>query len=352
MPRTPPRSRLPSALKLSPKSLIPAVLALLYPGFLDLFHFLVGVQGEDISGASRALAEMALAAAFAPSAIGIAWAVSTTDVVQDSCESQTRARRLALATVATPALYTMLGVMQALAGSRVPDEAAWAVLWLAAMLLLVVLPVRRRTADRIVPSGGFRVAHGVSALILVVYVVFHLTNHLLAWKGEVAHAAFMNVGRRVYRSDIGEPVLVAAMLFQIFSGLVLAWRWSAVRSGFFRTFQIASGFYLAVYIAGHMNSVFVYARAYLGIPTGWDFATGAPNGLIHDGWSVRLIPHYALAVFFVIAHLGSAVRVILIAHGIPRHVADRVWAGGAAVGFVMAFAILMAMSGMRLREGL
>ncbi|MES3106822.1 hypothetical protein [Sphingomonas aurantiaca] len=261
-------------------SLIPAIAALLYPEILDLFHFLVGVQGEEVTAASWALAEMALVAAFAPTAIGIALAVSTTDVVADSYESQTRARRLALATVATPALYTMLGVMQALAGSRVPDEAAWAVLWVAAMLLLMFAPVRRTNVDQMVHSGGLRVAHGVSALILVVFVAFHLTNHLLAWKGEAAHAAFMNAGRRVYRSDIGEPVLVAAMLFQVFSGIVLAWRWSAVRSGFFRTFQIASGFYLAVYIAGHMNSVFVYARAYLGIATGWDFATGAPNGLI------------------------------------------------------------------------
>jgi hypothetical protein len=295
---------------------------------------------------------MALFATFVPSAFGIAWAVSITDGVPGPSASETRARRLALATVATPALYTMLGVMQALAGSRVPDEAAWAVLWSAAILLLMLVPVRRAAVVPVVPSGGLRVAHGVSALILVVYVGFHLTNHLLAWEGEAAHAAFMTAGRRVYRSSIGEPILVAAMLFQVVSGLVLTWRWSAVRSEFFRTFQISSGFYLAVYIAGHMNSVFVYARAYLGIPTGWDFATGAPNGLIHDAWSVRLIPHYALAVFFVIAHLGSAVRVVLIAHGVRRHVADRVWMTGAAIGIVLAAAILMAMCGMRLPDGL
>ena len=255
-------------------------------------------------------------------------------------------------TVATPAFYTMLGVMQALVGSRVPDEAAWAVLWSAAILLTMLVPVRRTAVITVVPGGGLRVAHGVSALVLVVYVAFHLTNHLLAWEGEAAHAAFMNAGHRVYRSSIVEPILVGAMLFQVVSGLVLTWRWSAIRSGFFRTFQIASGFYLAVYSAGHMNSVFVYARAYLGIPTGWDFATGAPNGLLHDAWSVRLIPHYALAVFFVIAHLGSAVRVILMAHGMRRRVADRVWMAGGAIGIVLAAAILMAMCGMRLPDEL
>ncbi|WP_353464902.1 hypothetical protein [Sphingomonas faeni] len=94
-----------------------------------MFHFLVGAPGEEITAASRALAELALFATFVPSAFGIAWAVSITDGVPGPSASETRARRLALATVATPALYTMLGVMQALAGSRVPDEAAWAVLW-------------------------------------------------------------------------------------------------------------------------------------------------------------------------------------------------------------------------------
>ncbi len=51
----------------------------------------------------------------------------------------------------------------------------------------------------------------------------------------------MKVGRVVYRSDAGEPLLVAAMLFQIGTGLFLAWRWSAAPQGFHRTFQVGSG---------------------------------------------------------------------------------------------------------------
>ena len=31
-----------------------------------------------------------------------------------------------------------------------------------------------------------------------------------------------------------------------------------------------------------MNSVFIYARSFLGIPTDWNFAIGAPTGLIHE----------------------------------------------------------------------
>src|SRR5262249_56703135 len=46
--------------------------------------------------------------------------------------------------------------------------------------------------------------------------------------------------------------------------------------------------------AGPMDSVFIFARTYLGIDTGWGFATGAPTGLVKDPWNIRLVPHYCL----------------------------------------------------------
>lgn len=45
--------------------------------------------------------------------------------------------------------------------------------------------------------------------------------------------------------------------------------------------------YLSLFILGHMNSVFIYARSFLGIPTDWNFALRAPSGLIHDAWNIR-----------------------------------------------------------------
>ena len=41
-----------------------------------------------------------------------------------------------------------------------------------------------------------------------------------------------------------------------------------------------------------MDSVFLFARTYLGIDTGWGFATGAPTGIVKDPWNIRLLPHY------------------------------------------------------------
>jgi hypothetical protein len=185
-------------------------------------------------------------------------------------------------------------------------------------------------------------------VVLCLYVLFHLTNHLFGLIGPDAHASVMKIGRVAYRSGVGEPLLVAAMIFQIATGLVLAWRWSAAAQGFHRTFQVASGAYLSLFILGHMNSVFIYARSFLGIPTDWNFAIGAPTGLIHDAWNIRLLPHYALGVFFVLSHIASGLRVVLIAHGIDRRNADRLWMICVAMSIVAAAAIIAGMCGIRI----
>ena len=124
--------------------------------------------------------------------------------------------------------------------------------------------------------------------------------------------------------------------------------WPAAPQGFHRTFQVGSGAYLSLYILGHMNSVFIYARSFLGIPTDWNFAIGAPTGLIHDAWNIRLLPHYALGVFFVLSHLASGLRVVLIAHGVDRRAANRLWGAGVAISAVISAAIIAGMCGVRI----
>ena len=98
-----------------------------------------------------------------------------------------------------------------------------------------------------------------------------------------------------------------------------------------------------------MNSVFVYARGFIGIPTDWNFAIGAPAGLIHDAWNIRLLPHYALGAFFVLeTHLASGLRVVLIAHGVDQRNADRLWGVCVAMSTIVAAAIIAGMSGVRI----
>ena len=325
--------------RVSVAALTPALAALCYPFLLDAFHGVVGPPGTQPSAPAIALAGGLLAAILAVPAVGLAFAVRG--------RSGTSARRLAYACVVAPTAYVFLGVVQAMAKSPAPDELVWCALWSAAAVWVWFRPPV--SAAGAAPAvGRWRVAHGVSGAILLLYVGFHIFNHLFGLIGPEAHAAVMAAGRKVYRAPLIEPLLVAAMLGQIAGGLYLAWRWSASTTDFARTFQVASGLYLSVFILGHMNAVFVYARTYLHITTGWAFATGAPTGLIHDAWNIRLLPHYLLGVFFVLAHLASGLRVVSIAHGLDRTTADRLWTGGLAASGIVATAIIVGMSGGRI----
>ncbi|MFK0375999.1 hypothetical protein [Pandoraea sp. NPDC090278] len=330
----------PTTLSIAPLVFVAPLAAICYPFLLMLFHAVVGAPGATLGAVDTAGATFVLLLSFAAPVLGIAVA----------CRKAlpTALRRLAYFSVVAPTLYVFLGVVQTLLGSPIPDPWVWCLIWLAA-ILIAMRASRTEPRPQAAPSlGKWRVAHGVSAMILCLYVFFHLGNHLTGLVGPSAHAAVMDVGQTVYRASVVEPVLVAAFLFQIVSGLYLTWRWSAARQDFFRTFQIASGAYLSLFILGHMNSVFIYARWYLGIPTDWNFATGAPTGLIHDAWNIRLLPHYALGVFFVLGHLVAGLRVVLNAHGADRRVVTRLWMIGVVASGLIAAAILAGMSGVRI----
>jgi hypothetical protein len=319
-------------------ALAPAAAAICYPFLLRAFHAVVGTQAAAPSPLAIVGATSILAVAFVVPFLALALACRPA--------ADPGARRLAYAGVAAPTLYVFLGVVQALVSSPIPDEIVWCVLWLT--IALWSQTARNPVAATLPAVGRWRVVHGVTAAVLCLYVLFHLTNHLFGLIGPDAHAAVMKIGRVVYRSGVGELLLVAAMLFQIATGLFLAWRWSATPQGFHRIFQVASGAYLSLFILGHMNSVFIYARSFLGIPTDWNFAIGAPTGLIHDAWNIRLLPHYALGVFFVLSHIASGLRLVLIAHGVDRRNADRLWMVCVAISIVVAAAIITGMCGVRI----
>jgi hypothetical protein len=157
----------------------------------------------------------------------------------------------------------------------------------------------------------------------------------------------MAVGRAVYRSPVVEPLLVVLLLLQVVGGLKLAWGWSSHPMGLARSMQVGSGAYLAAFILTHMNSALVSARAVHKIPTDWAWATGAPDGLLLDAWNIRLVPHYALGVFFVVAHLFCGLRVVLEAHGVRREIVGGVWLGGLAAAAMLSAAITAALCGLR-----
>ena len=330
----------------------PLVSAMLYPFALEGFNLSV-TRIAQRSGGTVALpwfgAVVCLALAFAVPLLAALVAMSLAKIDRLTV-AQLRAKRAALLAVAAPTLFVFVGVVLTMLRNPVPDTWLWVVGW-AIGLVLVLRPdnnVPAKLAVRPVPAA-LRVAHGVSALaIVLIFLALHLINHLMFPTGPGTYEAVQKVFRHVYRSNILQPLLVALIFFQVGTGLFFVWRLTAAPSDRFRTFQIVSGVYLALYVLGHMDSVFIFARTHLGIDTGWNFATGDPAGLIKDPWNIRLLPHYWLAVFFVLSHLASGARVIMMAHGVSRPLIDRLLVGGAvAAGFVATW-IMLGMSGMRI----
>ncbi len=97
--------------------------------------------------------------------------------------------------------------------------------------------------------------HYLTGLIVLVFVAQHLLVHLFALAGSDAHNAALKLVQLGYRNPVVEPLLVLALLFQIGLGLRLAFRRlrEPGKSGWAK-WQIASGFYLALFLFNHTTA--------------------------------------------------------------------------------------------------
>jgi succinate dehydrogenase/fumarate reductase cytochrome b subunit len=318
---------------------LPVAAALAYPWSLKAFH--------AAAAAHLAAAEaLWLALAFALP-LGCLWLASTQGPARLVGAISPSARRLAYAALGAPPLFVLTGVAAGLLHAPLGDLQIWSIVWLALGVVATLAP-GSATAVRPRPLGRLRVAHGITAALILLFVAFHLFNHLMGLGGASLHKAVMTAGRTVYRSPFVEPVLVTLLLFQVASGARLAWRWSATAAPLTRTLQVGSGAYLAAFILTHLNSALISARLVHHQQTDWAWASGAPAGLIADAWNIRLLPHYALGVFFVIAHLACGLRDVMLAHHAPPAVAQRVWLAGLLGGAALSVAITCALCGLRL----
>jgi len=329
--------------------LLAPILALAYPFLLEGFTASVSAVLSGSGGFDAWLAiATTLTLAFAVPILALLAAMSLA-AVDCPTVAQRRARHFALVAVAAPPSFVFLGVVLTMLQSPIPDTWIWVTAWAAAGASIALADNKSPTRPTPAAAPGWlRVAHGISALcIVVLFLALHISNHLFFVEGQANYMVIMKLFRHVYREAVVQPIVVALFLFQVASGLHLAMRRVSAPMDRFRTFQVASGVFLAFYILGHMNSVFIFARAYQGIDTDWGFATGAPAGLVKDAWNIRLVPHYGLAIFFVLAHLFSGLRVILLTHGVQKTLADRTMIGGGVAAAATAFLIMLGMCGVR-----
>jgi hypothetical protein len=183
-------------------------------------------------------APIVLVVAFAILGIGFGFALM---------RSPSSLRRLAYASIVSPTLFVFLGVVLALLRSPVPDEWPWVIIW-SALALVAWGQARRDAVEPVIDGvGRWRVAHGVGGALVLLYVLFHITNHLFGLIGPAAHATVNEHGQAHLSRPGYRTAARRVALLQIASGLRLAWRWSVRQADFYRTFQVTSGVYLSVF---------------------------------------------------------------------------------------------------------
>jgi len=326
---------------------LPAVAALIYPvllaGAYRSAHLLSAATGSAAVLVGVALAA-SLVITFAVPMLALAVA-SGLGGAQRPTNGDARARAFAHLAFACPALFTFLGVVVYLAGFPNGDQVIWPMIWTAVIAAVFIGASSATPAHATARAPSWlRPIHGVGAIMIIIgFVSLHLFNHLTGFLSADTHIAVMKVLRKWYRSGVVEPLVVALMLFMVISGALLLRARLSRTAGFFETLQTMTGAYLGIYILGHMNSVFIYARLSAGIETDFWFASGGKAGLLGDPWSVRLLPHYALGVWSVITHAGCGLRTVMLSHGVAEHTANRLAGWISALGAAVAVPMVLAL---------
>jgi hypothetical protein len=320
---------------------LPTVSALLYP-LAPLALYQSGQQfalASDMSGklATGILLTIATALLYSVPALSLA-VILKSDDIQD--------RRFAHLAFAAPPLFVLIGVFFYMLNVPNGDYAFWAIAWLGVLGFAAVgSPTNERPAAA---PRWLRTAHGFSAAaIIAIFLVWHLANHMTAAWSLEENKKIMDLLRVWYRSDIVQPILVALFAFQLLSGLRLLWAAIARRADIYSSIQTATAAYLVVYVTSHLIAVFILGRMFLGIDTTFEWASGAPTGLLHDPWNVRLIPHYSLAPLFVISHLAMGLRAVLLGHGVRAAFANRLASVICGIGLGVSLVIAIAQLSVR-----
>lgn len=180
--------------------------------------------------------------------------------------------------------------------------------------------------------------HRGAGLVVGLFALAHVANHLAALWGVAAHLRFMAAARTVYRQPVAEAVLLACVALQAGSGLRLLRARRKTRAGPLAWTQALSGAYLAAFLAIHVAAV-VLGRTLLDLDTNIHFAAA---GLQLAPFRYVFAPYYFLAVCALCVHLGCA-----LARRSARGGWRRTWrlAASSVAGAAVAASIVAALMG-------
>ena len=172
----------------------------------------------------------------------------------------------------------------------------------------------------------------MSGCLIAAFLLLHMANHIAMFWGQERHIAVMEALRPIYRAPLVEALLMAALLFQIGSGLAMVWRTRRERSGLIDRAQAISGIVLFLFIANHVIAIW-WGRLSLGLDTNFHFAAAG----MHAGLAWFFVPYYALGVAALFVHLACALSWRMEGSAAPLLLAG--------VGAVLAIGFVTVMAG-------
>jgi len=130
--------------------------------------------------------------------------------------------------------------------------------------------------------------HRLLAVPILIFVIFHLFNHIVSIAGIDSHLKYMNAFRLIYRNPIVEIILFLSLFCQMGIGLYFVFRSRNKRAGFFQRARAV--------LNGRFN---------LGLDTNFYFASAG----MHIGQlKLFFIPYYFLGVFAVFTHIACFIN--------------------------------------------
>ena len=174
--------------------------------------------------------------------------------------------------------------------------------------------------------------HRSSAILLLLFIISHLSVHLFALAGAEAHQSALKSVHWIYRNPIGETILVLAIITQILTG-TRRLRFKRLRG--LAKAQVYSGCYLLFFLFIH-SSAAIYTHNIYGLETDFYWAAGTVNiSPIKYGFYL----YYFAGVLAFFVHIAAALRM-----GWPRS-SPKLLTAIPIIGSVIALLILAAFSG-------
>lgn len=147
--------------------------------------------------------------------------------------------------------------------------------------------------------------HTTTSKITGLFVLLHLLNHLFALAGAEKHIQIMNMLRLIYRHPLVETLLIAAVVCQIITGVILFVNGRKLRKGLMEHLQAWSGLYMSFFFVIHALAVFVLGRYLVGVDTNFYFAAA---GLQQLPAVLFFAPYYSMSILSFGVHITCSLQ--------------------------------------------